>query len=79
MSVECTGKAGFVGFGFLRPGEGGAGRSRKRLPKRKLQLGDRKDGDWVYNDHSPGAKMEIPAELTTGTWTTGQLWDIFVL
>jgi len=48
--VECTGKAAFAGFDFLRQSESGAWRSRKRLPKRELQLGGSKDGGWVYTD-----------------------------
>jgi len=48
--MDRTGRAGFAVFGFLRQGESGAGRSRKRLPKRKLQLGGSKHGGWVYYD-----------------------------
>src|ERR1017187_2907795 len=41
VSMERTGTTGLAGFGFPWQGESSTWRSRKRFPKRELQLGGR--------------------------------------
>jgi hypothetical protein len=57
--VECAEKAEFPGFGFLRQAKTAPCENRTRLPKKKTEPGGLKEGDWVYTDPMPGAKMEI--------------------
>jgi hypothetical protein len=61
--MECTGKAGFAVFDLLQQGESDAWRSRKRLSRRKLQLGGSQGcGLGVYSPQKTESKMEIPVK-----------------